>query len=323
MTENYVENVFYGFLVHEDFIEAWAYLKKIKQEEKANQLLENLKKPVHFDTGYSWLNKSLNIYYTYLQKAVLERFQLAEVRENQKASFIKELQQILKTDVDTVEALEEILAAKINALSWHAKLGKSGHYYAPYIWKKERIEKFDVKMPHSTETITVHFLSEFVTKGWLSFISNDLFKVGAWVENGEIYCLEEEYGQNLNLPKFQISLLKHETQHLIDNFLKLDATHQEFRSKLVELHYYPDVSFLTFVLQEASFLENDNKEAYAFALVLQSLVDYFSEVGIENPKAYLQLCVKSPLEWVRNRGTIQQAALAILDRDTQEIMQSL
>lgn len=178
-------------------------------------------------------------------------------------------------------------------------------------------------MPNSTETIRVHFLSDFVTKGWLSVISNEQFSIGSWIENEDIYCLEEVYQDELTRPKFQISLLKHETQHLVDRYLHIDEVHQEFRSKLVELCYYPDVSFLNFLLKGAQFFNQKDQKAYAFALVLEALTAYLEEIGIENPLAYLQLCVNSPLEWIKNRGTIQQAALAVLDRDTQSILQQL
>lgn len=113
MKENYVENIFYGFLVHEDLKEAFTYLKETKQHQKIERLLTDLKQPIHPKTGFSWLDETLAAYYHYLQQSFLQRLQLTTSFEDQKEILQKRLGEILDSSATTMTELEEKIQKKL------------------------------------------------------------------------------------------------------------------------------------------------------------------------------------------------------------------
>ena len=77
----------------------------------------------------------------------------------------------------------------------------------------------------------------------------------------------------IETPSFQISYLKHEAQHAVDkmNYDSMDSVVMEYRAKLVELIYYPDISkFLDFLL-EADKENPKNSHSYASFLIISKL----------------------------------------------------
>lgn len=308
-----------NLFVMEDFRATFSNFKEYQQEKEYTFLMENLKKPIRLKTSLSWLNKSLEAYYHYLQEMFLKEISATPSYNNQEEILIKQLREILKVSTENLRDLEKEMERKLAVVGWYGTFKKYGPYFLPYIWKKEEVMTFDVEMPHSIEAIHVHFMEDFIVKGWLSFFPKNKIQVEAFVVDGEIYCLKEAYEPLLNKPQFQISLLKHETQHLLDSYFHLDDLRQEYRGKLVELYYYSDISFLETILNARNLPQAENQQVAG--MILRDLQQYLLEVGIYNPLAYLEESTHSVLQWVRNRGTIQQAALAILDRDTQKLLQ--
>lgn len=322
-----MENVMGNYLLPENFKKAWETLLITTTENKQAEIKQYFYHTPTFNTPHTWLNESLLAYYRYLKVCFQEIIQPAKpkeeltVKKQAEEMLAVELRQILQVSIATLEELEELLQAKLKRLGWYSQFGKSAGYYTPYIWKKEEVTVFTVPMPHSIEKSTVHFMEDFVLKGWLSFFPEGVFQLGAWVLNGEIYCSKATYEHSLTQPKFQISLLKHETQHRIDTLYKgVSKMHMEYRGKLVELYYYFDVGFLKFLIKNASFTDPEDESAYGAAILLQDLKQYLKEVGILDPDNYLLEATTQPLAWIKNRGQIQQAALAILDRDTKKII---
>ncbi|WP_071130531.1 hypothetical protein [Enterococcus timonensis] len=325
----FVENVFKGFLVQADVLEAWRYLVRTDQIQQADELLKKINVPRTFDTPHPWLNESLTAYYEYLRDclAPLLKNQSSDIKEAEllelvaRETLTKKLQEILAPNEEDLVELTEIFQNRVAQIGWYSKVSKSGRYLSPFVWKNETVEDYQVAMPHSTEKVRVHFMTEFLAKGWLDFLSNSTISVGGWVQDQEIYCLKEVYQDVLTQPKFQISLLKHETQHQIDAYYHdLTPVHLEYRAKLVELFYYSDISFLDFLLKAQSFEDPINIEAYAAAQLLADLKEYLLETGTVDPEEFLKMLTEKPLEWMFYRGQISQAALVLLDRDTKKIL---
>lgn len=322
-----MENVWGNYLLQENFKKAWETLLLNTSESKQEEIQHYFYQTPTFETPYPWLNQSLMAYYEYLKLCFQEIIQKSTTKEElatkkrAEEKLANTLREILQTPTANLEELEALLQERLKALGWHSQFGKSAGYYAPYIWQEEELAVFSVQMPHSIEKATVHFMDSFILKGWLSFFPEGLFQLGAWVVKGEIYCSKATYAKSLTQPKFQISLLKHETQHRIDGLYSgVSKTHMEYRGKLVELYYYSDVQFLKFLLESASFTDEGDESSYGAALLLQDLKQYLKEVGILKPEEFLAEITTKPLEWMRARGQIQQAALAILDRDTKKIL---
>ncbi|MFZ0454594.1 MAG: hypothetical protein WAM24_12695, partial [Ignavibacteriaceae bacterium] len=73
------------------------------------------------------------------------------------------------------------------------------------------------------------------TLGWEGYATFDHFYPGGWTGTDTLYCIKKGY--DINSENFKVSLLTHETQHLLDKKLYSDFPRwrAEYRAKLAEL----------------------------------------------------------------------------------------
>lgn len=185
--------------------------------------------------------------------------------------------QTLKTREEMIQAINQIECKIKNIVEGegYQYLGDTtGAWYGPYIWKETIPTVYHVELPDQTYEMTVNMMEGFVSRSWLDYLSFGKVGTGGWAkEEGQLYCVKKCYIDEIDTPSFQISYLKHEAQHAIDkmNYEALDSVVLEFRAKLVELIYYPDMSKFFDFLLEANKENPMNSHSYASYLIINKL----------------------------------------------------
>lgn len=163
--------------------------------------------------------------------------------------------------------LEDLLAPLIEARGYHFLGGRTTGYFGPYIWKATTPETYQVNLPTGVQTYTVQMMDGFVSLSWLEFISLGELSTGGWQDgDSQMFCVANSYPKGKrNGSNFQISFLKHEAQHAWDknHFPGLSPTMLEYRAKLVELIYYPELSKLFEFLSGADPDHRENVHTYS------------------------------------------------------------
>jgi len=111
------------------------------------------------------------------------------------------------------------------------------------VWKNNNEKKYTVHLVESDVEITVQFIGEFISNGWLNYATAGKSMTGGWTTDDKVVCLGDEYDRQSE--KFELSILKHEGQHFSDRkiFKKLAATDLEYRAKLSELAFAQTTMF--------------------------------------------------------------------------------
>lgn len=106
-----------------------------------------------------------------------------------------------------------------------------------FLWKEETLRRYQVRLTDTTLRLTVHFMDEFLLRGWKEYASLGLATTTGWVDGGELFCLAGAY--ETGSERFEVSYLKHEARHLADleRFPEMESVELEYRSKLTELAF--------------------------------------------------------------------------------------
>jgi len=140
------------------------------------------------------------------------------------------------TAAASMDRLEPALEALIGAHGYHALLGMTRPLRELMLWKTETETRYDVRLPESTQAVTVVFLDGFASLGWAGFATCDRHHSGGWTKPDRLYAVRSAY--DLASENFRVSYLAHEAQHFADNrrFPGLEQQAElEYRAKLVEL----------------------------------------------------------------------------------------
>lgn len=135
-----------------------------------------------------------------------------------------------------MDQLEPALEALIGAHGYHALLGMTRPLRELMLWKTETETRYEVRLPESTQAVTVVFLDGFASLGWAGFATCDRHHSGGWTKPDRLYAVRSAY--DLASENFRVSYLAHEAQHFADNrrFPELEQQAElEYRAKLVEL----------------------------------------------------------------------------------------
>ena len=152
---------------------------------------------------------------------------------------------------------------KIRKIFKHENINFNGHetsgYYGPYIWEKTEKVKYSIELPNGKVELPVLFMHGFIMNSWLDYISLGEIGTGGWSKKEGLYCIYDKYKEKLDKPDFKISYLTHEAQHNIDMENKkynMSTSLLEYRAKLAELVYYPDLKLFEKFLTNA---KNDKR----------------------------------------------------------------
>ncbi len=170
----------------------------------------------------------------------------------------------------SLDELEEMAGAAFRQKSLHALMGRTSGYYGPYIWKTEELRHYAVELSEGTQDYAVKLLDGFIMKSWLDYISFGETGTGGWSNgDGLIHCVKSAY--DLESEDFQVSLLKHEAQHAMDQARYKGITNEEleYRAKLVELIYSKERRLLERFASQADATRPDNGHGLAAARIVE------------------------------------------------------
>ncbi|MEP6731933.1 MAG: hypothetical protein ABJE10_14895 [bacterium] len=135
----------------------------------------------------------------------------------------------------TLDDLEAPLTSLARARGYHVLFGVTSPLREFMLWKTETDAHYDVRLPESTQAVTVVFMSDFASLGWVGFATCDRHHTGGWTKPDRLYAVRSAY--DLDSEDFRVSYLAHEGQHFSDakRFPDMKQERLEYRAKLVEL----------------------------------------------------------------------------------------
>ena len=271
------------------------------------------------DAPDPWVRDTLRAYLRYFTRL----FELEEPSELAETRLADELGAIANTVIgedreQTIEAAEAALADGFRVRGLWFLGGRTPPNFGAYVWRRTEPRRFTVTLPRDEpQEVTVHFMHDFLLRGWLHWQTRGKQGAGGWYQEGDpawedgLYCVADRYPEPLeeNRP-FQVSLLGHEAQHVADHRAHpgLSSAELEYRAKLVELIGYESVGDrLRFFLADAA---DDPTQPHPYAAHL--IVERLSERlfgGAAEDAAWDEV----PYESVRRH------AQELLDADTQRL----
>ena len=212
----------------------------------------------HYDINNPLLVSILHNYEEYYISVFYDRVPHRKAKRNLRLSLCK----IIKKNKLTMMFLEKQIKRLFEEEGFHFLGSTTSGYYGPYIWSKTEEVKYKIEIPNGKVELPVLFMHGFIMKSWLDYISLGEIGTGGWSEEHGLYCVFNLYKDHLEKPNFKVSYLIHEAQHNIDMQNKkysMSSTLFEYRAKLAELVYYPNLELFESFLSHA---KNDKKLAH-------------------------------------------------------------
>ncbi len=275
---------YYGFLVQGNYQRALSYLDVCPGEERRKSKLLSLfnSNAAICSADQEEINEILHHYWDYYRDVFYLQSD-PQKAENQLqlrlCAFFRE-----KDTVSLCAIEQELLPAFFEQYGYHFLGGKTGGFYGPYIWKTTETRKYQVELPENIQPYFVQFHSGFLHKSWLDFLSLGEISTGGWTDGDSlIHCIADCYDDGSE--DFQVSLLKHEAQHVMDlaRWPDMPKAQLEYRAKLVELIYSRERNLLPGFCAQAG-TEN------AHALAAGRIASEFAEItGPEKIRTHARL----------------------------------
>ncbi len=229
------------------------------------------------DAPDPWIRDVLLAYLRYFTRL----FELGEPTDRAEATLADELTQMARaprgTDAEAdIEAAEHVLRRDFTERGFQFLGGRTPPHFGAYIWRRTEDREFSVTLPRGEpQQVTVHFMHDFVLRGWLHWKTDGAQGAGGWYQQDDpswadgLYCVADRYPEPLAENRsFQVSLLAHEAQHVADHRAHpgLSSAELEYRAKLVELIGYDAVEErLTAFVDDA---RDDPAEPHPYAAYL-------------------------------------------------------
>ncbi|MBS5844068.1 MAG: hypothetical protein KIC77_11420 [Clostridiales bacterium] len=261
--KKFEKDILRGMIVKGNLRAAMAYLEQFPEAAALYQKGAALYQEEHYLTYDvdTELNEILLVY----QKYYRDVFYLELPAEEAAQRLRERLAELFRAAPDSsLDELEEMAGTAFRRKSLHALMGRTSGYYGPYIWKTEELRHYAVELPEGTQDYAVKLLDGFIMKSWLDYISFGETGTGGWSNgDGLIHCIKSAY--DLESEDFQVSLLKHEAQHAMDQARYKGITNEEleYRAKLVELIYSKKRRILERFVSQADATRADNGHGLA------------------------------------------------------------
>jgi hypothetical protein len=184
-------------------------------------------------TGFS--DRALAIYQRYWHVSIME----PKTREAQEHRLEVELGRLLHAKPGTkMDALEPVLAKRLEANGWHSLQGRTGLLRELMIWGKQDEKFVPVDLPDGQYRAKVEYLDGFKSFGWSHYATCGRAATGGWATEEALFAVVPRY-ESLDSEEFRVTFLGHETQHFSDKgrFKGLKDWELEYRAKLVELAF--------------------------------------------------------------------------------------
>lgn len=223
-------------------------------------------------TTITVINKLLSVYKLYYRNVLFLR-QDTTSAEKESIKYFHKL--FPNQTVESFDEMENIFSEICTSNGYCFQGGKTTGYYGPYIWLTNSTIDYSVDLLGTIHTVSVTFMDDFISRGWLRYYSSDLYGAAGWANtDGKLYAMNDAYPSR-NDDTFNISYLKHETQHLIDykEYPTLKSDSLEFRAKIIELIYYNDTEKLYKIIEESN-NNPENSHSYASFMIVKLLEFY-------------------------------------------------
>jgi hypothetical protein len=290
--------------------EVLAHLARMPEAHRS--LLEPL---LRADAADAWLRDALFAYLHHFVRV----FDRGGDRADSEAALVEQLRSVAGTDRGSdsaadLEAAEHRLAKGFEERGYRFLGGRTPPHVGPYIWGRTESRSFSVTLPRGApQQVTVHFMHDFILRGWRYWESFGEQGAGGWYQDGDadwadgLYCVADRYPEPLASNRsFQVSLLGHEAQHVADHraFPGLNSVELEYRAKLVELIGFDAVEDrLAFFLADAAD-DPEQPHPYAAHLIVRRLAERLS------------LEPEGPPWHAVDYASIRRHAETLLDEDT-------
>ncbi|GAA0322311.1 hypothetical protein GCM10008967_11000 [Bacillus carboniphilus] len=249
------ENQFWKYCLTGDVQKAYKLLENNKElteewEDLKEQMYSRFYEGVNPITSVSSrLQPILNSFYTYYRDVLLKRKGHEEAESNLIENLSQEIGFMQQDKVELSSTIQKMFEEE----GFHFLGGKTEPFYGPYIWRESEEKVYEVDLPLGKQTLKVVFMHDFIMRSWLDFATCGRKGAGGWAKEDGLYCVYSIYRDILESPKFQISYLKHEAQHVDDfeRFPNLKNHELEYRAKLVEIMYEDSSRVIQQVLHEA------------------------------------------------------------------------
>lgn len=303
--KKFEKDILKGIIIKGNLRAAMAYLKQFPETEALYQkgiALYQEEQYLTYDVDAD-LNEILLIYQKYYRDAFYLELPAEEAAQRLQAR----LAELFRATPDSsLDELEEMVETAFRQKSLYALTGRTSGYYGPYIWKSEELRHYAVELPEGTQDYDVKFLDEFIMKSWLDYISFGMTGTGGWSNgDGLIHCVKSAY--DLESENFQVSLLKHEAQHAMDQarYKNITSEELEYRAKLVELIYSRERRMLERFVSQADATNADNGHGLAAERIAKGF-----ETRLKKDR--VRLC-ELPIE------TVQTVSRSLFSESSEEI----
>lgn len=301
------QKIFKGLLIQGKLLDGIAYLKKYPEKnslvEKYSELFREVDPLYGFSIGSEMISTLLKAFHEYYRRVFWEQGDLEEAEKILYSS----LREIAGSTQEN-DTLDDLINDLVKKEGFEYLGGMTSGYYGPYIWKETKKVKYEVELPEGRQYLTVNMMDGFLSRSWLDYISFGEIGTGGWANEGGLYCVERLYRDDFLKPQFQISFLKHESQHKadIEKYGDVLAKDLEYRAKLVELIYYPDLTVFEGLLREAHGENKENAHCYASYVIIREL----------SRKVFEKEYVEDFQMWKEKLPMIQSYAKELLDSHT-------
>jgi len=269
------------------------FIQQTKAEDPDLQVLEKRyrrrffgsSRRLHVPSKDPWIREVMLAYYAYYIEVLAEGVGTAVADER----LLGRLSLLLAEAASDIDDAESRLKTIFHEKGYRFLGGVTYPYRGPYIWKTDRTQQYIVQLPYGEQTVTVHFLHDFLMHSWLHFASFGATAAGGWATQNGLFCVFNRYKKDLDTDAFRISYLKHEGQHLMDlgAYPDMEPTDLEYRAKLVELIYYETTEQLhRFAMQARN--DPNNPHSYAAYRIMKAVNAHFGDD--EAPAASMNYC---------------------------------
>lgn len=179
----------------------------------------------------------LQAYHAYWREVLMDGSRAAAAED----ALVGALGEILGSTYGSMDALEPVLKARLEAAGVHSLHGRTGPLRELMIWESQTEETRRVALPEGDQAVRVVLLDEFLSLGWANHATCGRRGAGGWATPEALYAVVPRY-QSLDGEEFRVTFLGHEAQHFADLrlFPGLESWRLEYRAKLVELAQVED-----------------------------------------------------------------------------------
>lgn len=159
----------------------------------------------------SWVATLATNYIAYWRHALSQPKERESAERDLRSAISKLLGRPVIND-DEFDTAENAITNEAEKRGFHVLLGRTPPLRELMLWKKQTIEQRQVELPETRQSVTVHFLDDFVLRGWGSYATCERRSAGGWATDKGLFAVAPAY-DSLQDETFSVRFLAHESQH--------------------------------------------------------------------------------------------------------------